>query len=143
MPVMQTPPFTRHTYSAVAPPLSLHDALPISAASDVLIVTRTSSEPASASARTCATVAATSAVSVFVIDCTTIGAPPPTATPPMSTRRLARRSMCGRSITSMSFERDARDASARVRCQIERLAAEGHVDLGRIAERQLERRQGG
>jgi hypothetical protein len=29
---------------------------------------------------TCATVPSTSAVSVLVIDCTTIGAPPPTAT---------------------------------------------------------------
>ncbi len=52
------------------------------AAAEVLTVMRTSSEPASASARTCATVAPTSAVSVLVIDCTTIGAPPPMITPP-------------------------------------------------------------
>ena len=39
---------------------------------------RTISEPARASAVTCSTVASMSAVSVFVIDCTTIGAPPPT-----------------------------------------------------------------
>ena len=43
------------------------------AASGVLTVMRTSSEPASASALTCATVALTSVVSVLVIDCTTIG----------------------------------------------------------------------
>ena len=39
----------------------------------VLTVMRTSSEPARASASTCVTVASTSAVSVLVIDCTTIG----------------------------------------------------------------------
>ena len=44
------------------------------AASSVLTVTRTSSEPACASARTCCAVDSTSAVSVLVIDCTTIGA---------------------------------------------------------------------
>jgi hypothetical protein len=41
------------------------------AAAAEFTVTRTSSDPASASARTWATVAATSAVSVFVIDWTT------------------------------------------------------------------------
>jgi len=43
------------------------------AACSVLTVTRTSSEPAAASAITWLTVPATSAVSVLVIDCTTIG----------------------------------------------------------------------
>src|SRR5476649_2365262 len=46
---------------------------------------RTSSEPARASAATWRAVPSTSAVSVLVIDCTTIGAPPPTVTPPTST----------------------------------------------------------
>src|SRR4051794_4400379 len=46
---------------------------------------RTISEPARASAATCAVVPAISAVSVLVIDCTTTGAPPPTSTPPTST----------------------------------------------------------
>src|ERR1700738_4336651 len=55
------------------------------AASSRSTVIRTSSEPARASAATCATVPATSAVSVLVIDCTTIGAPPPTATLPTMT----------------------------------------------------------
>ena len=52
------------------------------AASSRSTVTRTISEPARASAATWRTVASTSAVSVLVIDCTTIGAPPPTVTPP-------------------------------------------------------------
>jgi len=43
-------------------------------------VTRTISEPASASSMHCCAVARASAVSVIVIDCTTIGAPPPTCT---------------------------------------------------------------
>ena len=43
---------------------------------------RTISEPARASAAICRAVASMSAVSVLVIDCTTIGAPPPTVTAP-------------------------------------------------------------
>ncbi len=43
------------------------------AESSLLTVTRTSSLPAAASWATCVTVAGTSAVSVLVIDCTTIG----------------------------------------------------------------------
>ena len=64
------------------------------AASSRSTVMRTISEPARASAATCATVDATSAVSVLVIDCTTTGAPPPTVTPPTSTATDWRRS-CG------------------------------------------------
>ena len=44
--------------------------------------TRTTSQPADASAAICAVVASTSCVFVSVIDCTTTGAPPPIATPP-------------------------------------------------------------
>src|SRR6202171_5454109 len=55
------------------------------AASSRSTVIRTSSEPARARAAIWATVPATSAVSVLVIDCTTIGAPPPTATLPTMT----------------------------------------------------------
>src|SRR6516225_2661237 len=55
------------------------------AASSRSTVMRTSSEPAPASAATCWAVLSTSAVSVLVIDCTTIGAPPPTRTPPTFT----------------------------------------------------------
>jgi len=61
------------------------------AASGVFTVRRTSSEPARHSSATCFTDAATSAVSVLVIDCTTTGAPPPTATPPTMTWRVDRR----------------------------------------------------
>ena len=55
--------------------------------------TRTISAPAASSALTCATVAATSAVGVLVIDWTEIGAPPPTATSPTWIRRLSRRAI--------------------------------------------------
>src|SRR5690606_34907158 len=59
--------------------------------SGLLTVTRTSSEPARQRSATCFTVEATSAVSVLVIDCTTTGASPPTATPPIRTWRVGRR----------------------------------------------------
>ena len=55
------------------------------AASSRSTVMRTSSDPALASAATWRTVPSTSAVSVLVIDCTTMGAPPPTMTPPTFT----------------------------------------------------------
>src|SRR5580692_620758 len=55
------------------------------AASSLLTVTRTSSDPARASAAHCWTVPGISAVSVLVIDCTTIGASEPTRTPPTTT----------------------------------------------------------
>src|SRR5436190_5022499 len=55
------------------------------AASSLLTVTRTSSEPARARAATCCTVEGTSAVSVLVIDCTTTGASLPTRTAPILT----------------------------------------------------------
>src|SRR5436190_2995992 len=55
------------------------------AASGRLTVIRTSSEPALASSMHCLAVLAGSAVSVFAIDCTTIGAPPPTCTLPTRT----------------------------------------------------------
>src|SRR5512138_3411373 len=62
------------------------------AAPSLLTVTRTSSLPAAWSALTCATVPATSAVSVLVMDCTTMGRLPPTLTPPTSTATVFRRS---------------------------------------------------
>src|SRR5436305_14400037 len=55
------------------------------AASSRSTVMRTISEPARDSAATWAMVPSISAVSVLVIDCTTIGAPPPTATLPTMT----------------------------------------------------------
>ena len=50
------------------------------AAAGVLTVTRTSSDPARARSRTWPVVAATSAVSVLVMDWTAMGAPPPMTT---------------------------------------------------------------
>src|SRR5579875_549157 len=61
------------------------------AASSVFTVTRTSSEPARASCMIWLTVALESAVSVLVIDCTTMGLEPPTMTPPMLTATDLRR----------------------------------------------------
>src|SRR5664280_161493 len=61
------------------------------AASGRFTVTRTSSEPATASSSACSVVAATSAVSVEVIDCTTTGAPPPIRTVPTCTAWVRRR----------------------------------------------------
>ena len=53
--------------------------------------TRTMSQPAAVSSAICCRVALTSAVSVVHIDCTEIGAPPPTATRPTWILREARR----------------------------------------------------
>src|SRR6202521_5302801 len=55
------------------------------AASSRSTVMRTSSEPACASAATWRAVPSTSAVSVLVMDCTTMAAPPPTVTAPTRT----------------------------------------------------------
>src|ERR1700735_4197564 len=59
--------------------------------SSLLTVTRTSSDPARANALTCATVPSISAVSVLVIDCTTMGEVPPMETEPTFTARECRR----------------------------------------------------
>lgn len=59
--------------------------------SGLLTVSRTISDPARHSSATCLTLAAMSAVSVLVIDCTTTGLPPPTTTPPMRTAWVWRR----------------------------------------------------
>src|SRR5450755_1513540 len=55
--------------------------------SSLLTVILTNSDPARASALTCATVPSISAVSVLVMDCTTIGALPPMVTAPTFTPR--------------------------------------------------------
>src|ERR1700679_1140307 len=64
------------------------------AAASLLTVTRTSSDPAVASAATCWTVPCTSAVSVLVMDCTTTGAEEPTRTFPTLTVVDFLRSSC-------------------------------------------------
>jgi hypothetical protein len=63
------------------------------AAASLFTVTRTSSEPARASAAICCTVDSTSAVSVLVIDCTTTGTSDPTTTDPIFTETACRRSI--------------------------------------------------
>ena len=63
------------------------------AAASLFTVTRTSSEPARASAAICCTVDSTSAVSVLVIDCTATGASEPTTTEPIFTETVRRRSI--------------------------------------------------
>src|SRR5512143_4093165 len=105
------------------------------AASSLLTVTRTSSEPASASARTCATVAATSAVSVLVIDWTTIGAPPPIRTLATSALRVWCLEMRVGSLiagfaAATSLDDEPGHALLRDRREIERLAAQRRTDLG-------------
>src|SRR5216683_2673033 len=80
------------------------------AAASLFTVTRTSSLPAACSARTCAAVAAGSAVSVLVIDWTTIGWAPPTFTPPTSTTAACRR---WRGVTRAIYEGGAAAPAAR------------------------------
>src|ERR1700679_1630031 len=69
---------------------------PGAADSSLLTVIRTSSDPARASALTCATVPSISAVSVLVMDCTTIGALPPMVTAPTFTPRDVLREIMAR-----------------------------------------------
>ena len=64
-------------------------------------LTRTMSAPASSSWRTWSMVAAASAVRVLVIDCTAIGASPPTGTLPTMIWRDLRRSMWRQGRTSV------------------------------------------
>ena len=66
----------RHVHAQLREPVA--DRRTAAAASASLTVMRTSSEPARASALICCAVPSMSAVSVLVIDCTTIGAAPPT-----------------------------------------------------------------
>src|SRR5690349_22625158 len=76
------------------------------AASSLLTVTRTSSDPARARAATCSTVDDTSAVSVLVMDCTTTGASEPTRTPPIAQVTDLRREIGGmeRSILTDGYQ---------------------------------------
>src|SRR5690606_5181906 len=71
------------------------------AASSVFTVIRTSSLPAAASSAICSAVDSTSAVSVFVIDWTTIGCPLPTGTP--STRTVTVRLLASAAIAFRHF----------------------------------------
>ena len=66
-----------------------------SASSWLGTATRTMSQPAAVSSAICCSVAGTFAVSVLVIDCTEMGAPPPTGTGPTMMRRDLRRGCNG------------------------------------------------
>src|SRR3954447_1226724 len=80
------------------------------AACSVFTVTRTSCEPAWASRATWIAVASGSAVSVFVIDWTTIGWADPTSTPPTSTDTVERRLGRRESVAAVMALRVARGA---------------------------------
>src|SRR5690349_11103460 len=75
-----------------------------SAASRTGTAQRTMSQPAASSDQISSRVACTSRVSVFVIDCTVIGAPPPTVTLPTWICRVLRRLII-RSLPSEELER--------------------------------------
>src|SRR5476649_627339 len=106
------------------------------AASAVLTVIRTNSEPARARSLTCSTVALASAVSVLVMDCTTIGAPPPTRTCPMRTWRVVLRSVLDIGL----LERQARDIDLEIRPQIDWRVVVGQPHIGGVANHHFERR---
>src|SRR5450432_3896797 len=80
--------------------------------SSLLTVIRTNSDPARASALTCATVPSMSAVSVLVMDCTTIGALPPMVTAPTFTPRDVLREIIQRLYQGYAF-RHAHDHGTR------------------------------
>src|SRR5277367_98815 len=71
--------------------------------SSLFTVIRTNSDPARASALTCATVPSMSAVSVLVMDCTTIGALPPIVTAPTFTPRDVLREIMPRLYQGRAF----------------------------------------
>ncbi len=73
-----------------------------SASSWLGTATRTISHPAAVSSAICWSVADTSTVGVLVIDCTEIGAPPPTGTGPTMIRRDWRRGWSGLSLIAAS-----------------------------------------
>src|SRR6185295_851214 len=102
------------------------------AASGVLTVMRTSSEPARASASTCRAVASASSVSVLVIDCTTTGAPPPMRTSSTETWREILRFMG-------SGDGEASDVLLAVRPQVQLPVVVHDAHVARVADDELER----
>src|SRR5271156_1324537 len=85
------------------------------AAASLLTVTRTSSEPALASAATCWMVPCTSAVSVLVMDWTTTGAEDPTRTFPTKTVVDFLRSCCAINPSSIVYQLSVFDEGLRAR----------------------------
>src|SRR3990167_6715211 len=105
--------------------------------------TRTMSAPASSRRRICATVAATSLVSLLVMLCTAIGASPPTGTEPTHILRVRRRligdSPCISDTTQLEARRFTRDEGR----YIDRLAVVAHLGTAGEAQTQLEWRLAG
>src|SRR6266852_376728 len=101
------------------------------AASAVLTVTRTISEPARASSKTWAAVRPASAVSVFVIDCTRTGAPPPISACPTRTGRV----LClGMFVIGRSIQRQSGDFDLDVGFQIDGLVVVGKTHRRAVAD---------
>src|SRR5688500_564231 len=99
-------------------------------------VTRTMSQPATSRFLICCRVGYTSAVFVVVIDCTEIGASPPTVTLPTLTGRVFRRSNMARKLSPLEdfdHERGRRPADAGVGLA-ERKRAEDRVFRGRVED---------
>src|SRR5712691_3951847 len=98
---------------------------------------RTISEPALASSNACLAVRSASAVSVLVIDCTRIGAPPPISLSPIRTRRV----LClGKFVMVRSFQYQPCDLDRDVRLQVYRIVVIGESHGSRIADYQRQRR---
>src|SRR5260221_3290274 len=106
------------------------------AASGVLTVMRTSSDPARQRSNTWRAVASASAVSVLVIDWTTIGAPPPTATLPIITCVETLRPAC--IVDGASVEREARDLDLALRRKVDQPVVVGQAHVLRVADHQDE-----
>src|SRR5258708_4835943 len=106
------------------------------AASAVLTVTRTISEPARASSNTWSAVRPASAVSVFVIDCTNTGAPPPISACPTRTWRV----LClGIFVIGASIQRQSGDFDLDVGFQIDGLVVVRKTHSRAVAD---DKRQG-
>src|SRR5687768_10988749 len=99
---------------------------------------RTTSEPARARAATWSAVERASSVSVLVMDCTRMGAAPPTTLSAMRTAREGRRV-----IMANLLDGDAGHAHAGVRLQVVRAVVEGHLHAGGVADDDGEGRAAG
>src|SRR4051812_5413234 len=121
------------------------------AASGVLTVMRTSSEPAMASSFTWMAVPIASTVSVFVMDCTRTGASPPTVTtrPPHATFACTERRAAGAAgsigrqgaVMGNSLDVEAGHVVVRNGPQVERLSAHLHLGLLHAADGDRQRQR--
>src|SRR6267378_2919440 len=107
------------------------------AASAVLTVTRTISEPARASSATCVAVLWRSAVSVLVIDCTSTGASPPISARPTRTWRVLCLEIF---VIGRSIQRQSRDFDLDVGFQIDGLVVVRKAHGRPAADHQRQRR---